>query len=70
MKHIFIPLSTVIFLIGCGLMSNPKETPQKTPQESQKIHVPQNITVGIPKELQQTKSSSSNQKMRQGYWFN
>lgn len=66
MKHIFIPLSTVIFLIGCGLMSNPKDTPQ----ESQKIHVPQNITVEIPKALQQTPSNSTNQKMRQGYWFN
>lgn len=66
MKAIFAPLTITLVLLGCGLMNNPKETPKET----QKIHVPQTITVEIPKALQQTTSSSNNQKMTQRHWFN
>lgn len=66
MKAIFTPLTITFVLLGCGLMNNSKDTPEETTR----IHVPQKITVEIPKALQQTTSSSNNQKTTQRYWYN
>lgn len=64
MKHILIPFTTLVFIMGCGLMNNPKE-------ESEEIHVPQQITVEIPAILKsdnnKTYPRDNPQKSR---WYN
>ena len=66
MKHIFILLTILVFLIGCGLMNNSKgetEVPKK-------IHVPQKITVEIPAILQKTTTNNQTKKTQHSNWYN
>jgi len=44
MKLIFTTTIILVLFTGCGLMDNPKGEDE----ESQKIHVPQKITIEMP----------------------
>ena len=64
MKHIFIPFTISIFILGCGVMNNPKE-------DNEPIHVPQKITVEIPDILIKNDSNTSSLKKstKQKQWY-
>ncbi len=58
MKQIFLPLITLSLFMGCGLMNNPKE-------EEKAIHVPQKITIELPKILKSDSNKTEPQKKRE-----
>ena len=67
MKYIFIPLLIITFITGCGLMNNTKDEPI----EKERIHVPQKITVEIPRALK-ADNSQKHQATKAKYpqWYN
>jgi len=66
MQHIFTTSIILVFFMGCGLMDNPKGEGE----ESQKIHVPQKITVEIPTILKKSTSEKQTKKIRKSSWYN